>query len=95
MSETKLYKVNEIFYSVQAEGFNAGRPAVFVRFFGCNLKCQWCDTKHKTFRFMSADDITKRIMRISPLHPKLMVVFTGGEPTLQLEANCKQNEPEI
>ena len=85
MSETKFYKVNEIFYSVQAEGFNVGRPAVFVRFSGCNLKCQWCDTKHKTFRIMSADEILKKIMCITPLHPNIMVVFTGGEPTLQLE----------
>lgn len=54
MSAAK-YKVNEIFRSVQAEGANSGRQAVFVRFSGCNLKCKFCDTAHETGKEMTAE----------------------------------------
>jgi len=40
------YKVSEIFYSIQGEGLNQGIPFVFIRFSGCNLRCEWCDTKY-------------------------------------------------
>ena len=51
------YRINEIFYSLQGEGFWTGTPAVFVRFSGCNLRCPFCDTAHQAFTPMSADDI--------------------------------------
>lgn len=89
MSETR-YKVNEIFYSVQAEGANAGRPAVFVRFAGCNLKCPFCDTNHEPFTEMTQAEIESEVNRLNPT-PKTerqaIVVMTGGEPTLQLRDN--------
>lgn len=86
MSETK-YKINEIFYSVQAEGANAGRPAVFVRFAGCNLKCPFCDTNHEPFVEMTQSEIEAEVNRLDPTKQtdrQAIVVFTGGEPTLQL-----------
>ena len=43
----KKYKVTEIFYSIQSEGFFSGMSAVFVRFFGCNLSCSFCDEQTK------------------------------------------------
>lgn len=89
MSETK-YKVNEIFYSVQAEGANAGRPAVFVRFAGCNLKCPFCDTDHEPFTEMTQAEIEAEVNRLDPTpktETQAIVVMTGGEPTLQLRDN--------
>lgn len=52
-----MRKINEIFYSLQGEGFHTGTPAVFVRFSGCNLKCSFCDTQHEEFRMMTDDEI--------------------------------------
>jgi organic radical activating enzyme len=78
----KKYRVNEIFYSVQAEGANAGRPAVFVRLSGCNLKCPFCDTDHEPFREMTKAEIEAEVDSLAPM--TAMVVITGGEPTIQL-----------
>ncbi|PPI86394.1 7-carboxy-7-deazaguanine synthase QueE [Candidatus Pantoea edessiphila] len=41
-----LYPINEIFHSLQGEGFYSGVPAIFIRFQGCSVGCQWCDTKY-------------------------------------------------
>ena len=77
------YRVNHIFYSLQGEGANAGRPAVFVRFAGCNLRCSFCDTEFNTFKEMSADDIVEAVQLLTDQRP--IVVLTGGEPTLQVD----------
>lgn len=80
------YKVNEIFYSVQAEGANAGRAAVFVRFSGCNLQCPFCDTDHYPYTLMTAEEINAEIDRLAT-SKSVLVVFTGGEPLMQLNNN--------
>lgn len=77
----KTYPVNEIFYSLQGEGYYTGTPAVFVRFAGCNLRCPFCDTDHAASQPMSADDILRAI---AP-YPAKMVVLTGGEPSLYVD----------
>ena len=79
----KTYKINEIFYSLQGEGYNAGRPAVFVRFSGCNRRCPFCDTRHESGVEMTAEQIRQAVEKASA-GLKTMVVLTGGEPTLQL-----------
>lgn len=84
-TKQNLYKVNEIFLSVQAEGTNAGMSAVFVRFSGCNLNCPWCDTDHSSYRLMTAKQIDKKIRKLTKGNKDHLVVFTGGEPTLQLK----------
>jgi organic radical activating enzyme len=77
------YKVNEIFYSVQAEGRNEGRPALFVRLAGCNLRCPFCDTNHEEYMKMRREQIEAEANALDPTG-EAMVVFTGGEPTMQL-----------
>ena len=54
MKKTDRYTVNEIFYSLQGEGYYTGTAAVFLRFSGCNRKCSFCDTDHFSGREMTA-----------------------------------------
>lgn len=80
----KVYRVNEIFYSLQGEGRNTGRAAMFIRFAGCNLRCAFCDTEFDSYTEMTAEEI---ISQISSLRPQAsnFIVLTGGEPTLQVD----------
>ncbi|MBO4582003.1 MAG: radical SAM protein [Bacteroidales bacterium] len=79
-TSAKDISVNEIFYSLQGEGYNTGMPAVFVRFSGCNLHCPFCDTDFSSGTPVSEEDIKKEVAKYrAPL-----VVITGGEPALQL-----------
>ncbi len=81
-----MRRINDIFYSLQGEGYNTGRAAVFVRFAGCNLRCPFCDTAFDTYREMTDDEILTEISSTSHLAPrKPLVVLTGGEPTLQVD----------
>ena len=74
-------KINEIFYSLQGEGRWAGTPAIFIRLSGCNLKCDFCDTKHQEYKEYTIDEILREI---APYAPCKHIVITGGEPGLQL-----------
>lgn len=76
-----MKKINEIFYSLQGEGFHAGIPAVFVRFSGCNLKCDFCDTRHEEGKSMTDEEIVEEVLR----YPSRMVILTGGEPGLWVD----------
>lgn len=73
-----MKKINEIFYSLQGEGFYTGTPALFIRFSGCNLKCNFCDTRHEDGKWMSDEDITAQAAQC----PASTVILTGGEPSL-------------
>ena len=74
-----MWKVNEIFCSLQGEGFNTGTASVFIRLSGCNLHCAFCDTQHEEGTMMSLPDIVEQVMR----YPKApLIVLTGGEPSL-------------
>ena len=98
-----MYSVKEIYYTLQGEGAQAGRPAVFCRFSGCNLwtgkekdretaKCYFCDTD-----FVGTDGILGGKYNVNTLAKSIVatwqgnsgarpfVVFTGGEPLLQLD----------
>lgn len=96
----KIYSIKEIYYTLQGEGFHAGRPAVFCRFSGCNLWtgreedrekaiCQFCDTE-----FVGTDGVNggkynaaELVIQIKSLFPgpECFVVCTGGEPGLQID----------
>lgn len=76
-----MRKINEIFYSLQGEGYHTGMPAVFIRFSGCNLKCAFCDTQHEQGVEMSDREILAEVVK----YPARMVVLTGGEPSLWID----------
>ena len=62
-----MYFVNEIFVSLQGEGYWTGTPMVFLRFAGCNLRCPFCDTPHTTPSTpMTLEELLKSIAEISP-----------------------------
>ncbi|MDE6306040.1 MAG: 7-carboxy-7-deazaguanine synthase QueE [Muribaculaceae bacterium] len=75
-------RVNEIFYSLQGEGFHTGTPAVFIRLSGCNLACPFCDTSHASGTDMTHLQIVEEVGRYAGVRH---VVITGGEPTLQAD----------
>ncbi len=77
-----MWKVNEIFYSLQGEGYNTGTASVFIRLCGCNLHCNFCDTQHEEGTMMSLPEIVEQVMR----YPKApLIVLTGGEPSLWID----------
>ena len=75
-----MRRINEIFESLQGEGFHTGTPAVFVRFSGCNLACPFCDTDHRAFTTMTDEQIAVAVAQFKPE----LAVLTGGEPGLQV-----------
>ena len=78
-----MLTVNEIFHSIQGESSHAGRPCVFVRLTGCNLRCVWCDTPYAfdEGRRISIDEIVRAV----DAYDCPLVEITGGEPLLQPE----------
>jgi 7-carboxy-7-deazaguanine synthase len=77
-------RITEIFFSIQGESSHAGRPCVFVRLTGCNLRCRWCDSEY-TFtggEQLALDDVIARVKA----YGCNLVEITGGEPLAQREA---------
>ncbi len=103
------YSIKEIFYTLQGEGANIGKPAVFCRFSGCNLwngiekhrenaDCTFCDTDfigtdgENGAKYKSSKELVKKINDLWPKNKKnKLVVFTGGEPLLQLDSKIIKN----
>lgn len=91
----KPYMVNEIFFSLQGEGARAGTPNIFVRFSGCNMRCDVeagkrspggfaCDTEFESGHLVTAAQIVVSARKLAP-KARVGVIFTGGEPALQLD----------
>lgn len=103
MNKQKTYRVKEIFYSLQGEGAQTGRPSVFCRFSKCNLwngredsradaVCNFCDTDFigtdgQNGGIYTADELVSFLRNIWPGNTATSpyIVFTGGEPALQLD----------
>lgn len=72
--------IAEEFFSLQGEGMQAGRAAYFIRIGGCDVACEWCDTKETwnpaLFPPKQVDEVVRRVMEARALS----VVVTGGEP---------------
>ncbi|HET8798163.1 MAG TPA: 7-carboxy-7-deazaguanine synthase QueE [Thermoanaerobaculia bacterium] len=79
-----MLRITEIFHSIQGESTHVGRPCVFVRLTGCNLRCVWCDSEY-TFtggERMSLDEVMARVAG----YGCRLVEVTGGEPLAQTES---------
>lgn len=82
-SKQGTLKVNDIFYTLQGEGPDAGVPAVFLRLSKCNLRCFFCDTEFETGEFYEPRSLAEQIVRVAKPYNCRLVVITGGEPLLQ------------
>ena len=78
-------KVSEIFTSFQGEGPYVGTPSTFLRLYGCNLDCEWCDTDISTYEMLSVDDVAEILLTQMEFNNIKTLIITGGEPTLQME----------
>jgi len=74
-------KIAEIFESIQGEGIYLGKKQIFVRFYGCNLACKFCDTKPESFIEYSPRELFNKVAEYPRDYHS--VAFTGGEPLLQ------------
>lgn len=88
MKKAKKFNISEIFYSIQGEGTRAGLPCVFIRFQGCELRCNWCDTPYaleikQQEQLLSFEEIIKNVKKYNCN----FVMFTGGEPLYHMGVN--------
>ena len=74
-------KIAEIFDSIQGEGIYLGEKQLFIRFFGCNLDCKYCDTKLNFYKEYTPEELFKELKSFKDNYHSL--VFTGGEPLAQ------------
>lgn len=83
------YKVVEKFVSINGEGLHSGELAVFIRFFGCNLRCDYCDSKYSYDKAEQYEELTaKELLEYVQQQNVKNVTLTGGEPLMQ--ANIKE-----
>jgi len=74
----KELRINDVFWTVQGEGANAGKRALFVRMPFCNLACSWCDTTFNTFTKWTKETFKT----FATLESARLAVVTGGEPMM-------------
>ena len=82
--------VMEEFYTIQGEGFNAGKAAVFIRLGGCDIGCHWCDVKESWDASSFPEKSIEQILENALKFPSRFAVITGGEPVMyQLDKLCQ------
>ena len=90
--ENNIYRVSEIYRTIQGEGFNAGQTCIIIRFQGCNINCPWCDTpesiplwtkKAAGYETLSLAQIIGIIHDIESHNRVPLLILTGGEPAIQ------------
>lgn len=86
----KILPVMEDFYTIQGEGFNAGKAAYFIRLGGCDVGCHWCDVKESWDASIHPLTSIEKIVERASAYPAKAVVITGGEPSLyNLDPLCQ------
>lgn len=95
------FKVNEIFKSIEGEGIRTGIPVTFIRLYGCNLNCSYCDTRYacegEDYKNLEVQDIINEVRKLGLTR----ITLTGGEPLLHaniellieelVKADCEVN----
>lgn len=82
-------KLHDVFVSVQGEGMNVGKPALFVRLFGCSKECDFCDTPQDStedLKISTVENIVAELYEMRESEGTNTVIITGGEPTEQRES---------
>ncbi|MFH0855509.1 MAG: 7-carboxy-7-deazaguanine synthase QueE [Candidatus Omnitrophota bacterium] len=74
-------RITEVFDSIQGEGLYLGERQIFVRFYGCNLECRFCDTKLSSFMEYEPEELLKEVRLYQDKYHSIS--FTGGEPLVQ------------
>ena len=77
------FLVHSIFYTIQGEGPWAGKPTIFVRFAGCNLRCFFCDTDFTGGELFTPEGLAENLVDLATTTGCNHFVLTGGEPLLQ------------
>lgn len=89
--KTDPFRVMETFRTIQGEGTDLGRETIFMRLYGCNLSCVWCDTAHSwdegkyfegIYKELNTADIVLMVREMAEAGGITHMVITGGEPLL-------------
>jgi organic radical activating enzyme len=85
MPQPHTLKITEIFPSIQGEGLRSGEPTIFIRLTGCNLRCDFCDTKYawNEGEDYPVEKVLEAVKNIQRKYPADWVCLTGGEPQIQ------------